>query len=1493
MSAGPELRSYGSNLTQTNNNVHELRGLIANIDDKIDKVEMAIDAIDAVQEKADEFSNTISKQKLVLKLMDKAGPLKVLAKVADKILDAVQNVSNKVRDKAKQLAKKIDDSKLEEKLDAAQEKLESFDIKLAGTEQVLLKNIVAVNQLITALDKADEFDPNGDPAAPAAAGADALVTPPNAVISAINDTFAEIKEKTQILDGAVPSATFLPVLSVRIAFDDISSSLGFLRGPLNAVSKVLKPIEGVLDAIGFVFKLTVEPVINYIMDTLGINRVINTVSDKISKLLPNPGIFDNILEDFDTAFLEIDPLGQFEDYLGISDWLDDLNQQVVNPVGNAQTGSIGIGTPLDDPLTGTGDHNLLYGGDGNDTLIGGNGIDILVGSAGNDFLDGGGDADIAIFRGSFLEYGYSQSADGESITFNHLYPSDKRVVDGVDETKDIDLFVFSDFSLTPSLLLNSVFRALVGQNVLDGTENRDFLFGGSTAITINAFGGNDMLSGSPAADFLNGGNGDDMLVFSGGEDIFSGGAGNDTWRFPINNESGNPTIDADMERGTIFAGGGNTTTLDSIENAVVEDDRQAFLFGDAADNRLVASADRDVLDGRSGNDLLDGGPSQDILIGGPGNDTLYGGEGNDTLVSGDQTIAGVSNFYDGGEGNFDALTYASDLFDVLQREYINDGIRSKARSQDASGPVRIFAETGQIERMSADGNTVIATDTAVNIERFVGSDFNDTLYGGPGTYIEIDGGAGNDTLYGQLAGRFVGGGSGDDIVYAGTGGANYDGGGGFDVLYLTETPDVRWLVRLDGSIGSTLRAFNALEGEELATPEGSLQNESGPSVIASGNVTDFDVYFAGDQDDHFELRDKGEITVYGAGGNDFIRGNNGGDNNPSFNLYGEQGDDTIIIKEEGLADGGEGDDRIEIDSGSSQFVQALGHQGNDFFVIRSGEVRIEGGEDRDTLSANQSSIFAGLDVDLLAGTIDTFDGSDWFSGTVTGIEELIGSNEHSDILLGGHIGERFIGGGGNDDIHGRDGQDALYGGPGNDNLFGDDGDDLLHGGSGNDVIDGGDGIDTATWAFAAPGANQGEVESTSFGHLEADLVSGNAFFRLFAGGQENSVLIGIENIIGGDGDDTIRGDDFDNMLSGGAGDDLLEGRGGNDVLVLDGNDSANGGDGDDQFVIGLGNMDIDGGDGIDTLDFGALGGIIRIDTVAGTYTAELEFDQPVWKDNSGSESRISGGIQLTPQDVLEADATFSNSTDDLALNSIFDNATTDLEIDFITETEFVSGTFTNVELFVAGAAHLIGSAADDHFNGDGGVNIFEGSQGDDTFDGDADTDTVIFAGPISNYSVIKTTNGFEVEDNISNDGFDTLINIERLQFSDIGIAYDLDTSAGEVAKLLGAVFGRAAVTNKKAVGIGLDFKNDGMSYEDLAELAIAARGANTPQEIVTLLWINVVGTSPTTQQAQKFIDILNNNEMTIGELSVFAAETGLNAANINLVGLSNTGIEFI
>ncbi|MDR4651390.1 MAG: hypothetical protein MRJ52_03195 [Nitrosomonas sp.] len=48
-------------------------------------------------------------------------------------------------------------------------KAAKFRYQACRTEVVLLKNITAVDQLINALNKIDEFDPSGDPAAPATA----------------------------------------------------------------------------------------------------------------------------------------------------------------------------------------------------------------------------------------------------------------------------------------------------------------------------------------------------------------------------------------------------------------------------------------------------------------------------------------------------------------------------------------------------------------------------------------------------------------------------------------------------------------------------------------------------------------------------------------------------------------------------------------------------------------------------------------------------------------------------------------------------------------------------------------------------------------------------------------------------------------------------------------------------------------------------------------------------------------------------------------------------------------------------------------------------------------------------------------------------------------------------------------------------------------------------------------------------------------------------
>ncbi len=82
------------------------------------------------------------------------------------------------------------------------------------------------------------------------------------------------------------------------------------------------------------------------------------------------------------------------------------------------------------------------------------------------------------------------------------------------------------------------------------------------------------------------------------------------------------------------------------------------------------------------------------------------------------------------------------------------------------------------------------------------------------------------------------------------------------------------------------------------------------------------------------------------------------------------------------------------------------------------------------------------------------------------------------------------------------------------------------------------------------------------------------------------------------------------------------------------------------------------------------------------------------------------------------------------------------------------------------------------------------------------------------------------------------------------------------------------------------------TYDNLAGLALSAAGASTPDQIVTLLWTNVIGSAPTESNKSTFIGMLQNGT-TPGALAHMAAETDFNTLNINLVGLMQTGIAYI
>ena len=183
-------------------------------------------------------------------------------------------------------------------------------------------------------------------------------------------------------------------------------------------------------------------------------------------------------------------------------------------------------------------------------------------------------------------------------------------------------------------------------------------------------------------------------------------------------------------------------------------------------------------------------------------------------------------------------------------------------------------------------------------------------------------------------------------------------------------------------------------------------------------------------------------------------------------------------------------------------------------------------------------------------------------GAVIGSATATGTIIDDDGPVGGSGNDHLTGTGGDDILPGNGGNDTLDGNAGNDRLDGGDGNDTLIGGAGADTLVGGAGTDTASYTPSTGGVNV---------NLATGL--GVAFEA------QGDTLTGIEILIGGSGNDWLRGDGNANTLTGNAGNDTLQGFGGLDTL--------NGGDGNDVLYGGAGKDTLTGGIGADKFVFSA------------------------------------------------------------------------------------------------------------------------------------------------------------------------------------------------------------------------------------------------------------------------------------------------------------------
>ena len=209
---------------------------------------------------------------------------------------------------------------------------------------------------------------------------------------------------------------------------------------------------------------------------------------------------------------------------------------------------------------------------------------------------------------------------------------------------------------------------------------------------------------------------------------------------------------------------------------------------------------------------------------------------------------------------------------------------------------------------------------------------------------------------------------------------------------------------------------------------------------------------------------------------------------------------------------------------------------------------------------------------------------------------------------------------------------------------------------------------------------------------------------------------------------------------------------------------------------------------------------------------------------------------------------------------------------------------------------LGGTSSNDIFFGFAGNDRMVGLVGNDMIDGGAGVDTSAYLGNQEGYLVARTQTGLLVTAKLGGEeGVDTIANVERLEFANGHVAYDLDGNAGNVARILGAVFGASFVENEGYVAIGLQYADSGMSFEALMQLALNVRlGSSVTNHtaVVNLLYTNVLHHAPSASDLNTYVGMLDSHQVSVVGLGVLAAQSSFNAGSISLPALTASGLDY-
>ena len=1120
----------------------DFHGNLSDVQDAIDDTEMCVEetrevvedvrelltVFKEVRQKAGSIESILNGLEDAANIAKKIGPISRPAAALEDVFGQLGNVMGAIKSNAQTVENAVEPVRtnlgtLKDRMIDAEELLNKASVEVGEFQSV-------VGEVDYAVDQMENF--TGSPSTTidddVNVGGDEMRDRLNNVASPTNDLLSEIYDKyilvhstidpvKDLLDN-IPSLNSINLVhDLNADLDKILDKIGILENPLNDLAAVLDEVEWALDAAQFVYDNVVAPVVDPIIEATGIQQLIDQVVDQLTALLPDGGILEDFLN-IDTE-IEVDipgittpNLSYNAAFSSLFDGLDDMfggfNLSGITTnfdqfaLGNLPVVAPSKGLPFDFAALGLSvpDITVQRGwnmqNDEDNTASISHQKSALVGMGGDDTL--------SVNLSNTTSEAVFGGAGNDLLNFGSSPPTSFGAYDVMVGGEGDDAIHAQSYVLVQynSFISDYVFTKNLDYGTqsaaVDGVNDYGILEIEHLNITDSLDEGRDLVVFNEDTLLAFDGYTIDALTFVNGLQNLPADA------LPLPSEADTlrgrtDTDDPGLVGHPTYTGPTGYVDNGTNPGASIED----FLFGAVGDidERFFGYGNDDLLVGRGGDDLLNGGAGDDYFDGGTGNDTIIGGLGFDVV-------------------DFRSEGQAIDIFlGVLDED-----------------------------------------DEARGIERVIGTDFADVIFGDRSGPNELWGGAGNDLLRssgGQS--NLLRGQEGKDVLVLDTGNDTAKGGGNNDVFFVSLDPtnnqgintiiggdnagdnvdvvsygrssvttqfsDVTFFsdTFLDPELFDTpalhgadldIVAHNALGYVEIrATPAtvGRLDS-SDDTLIGLDNLFGIERIVGSEQADIIKLQ--GDAYV------DIIHGNKGNDTFTSKQILRENTGQGIL------------DDRPELFGGS----------GGDLFELKD-IYKITGNGGTDTLDMSTSRglhwyIDARDDaVGMLAYTLDVpaldisgnVDNSiavlpetnnlgapSGAAASIGGVEEIIGGDLR-DIIVGDNSVELIEGRGGDDLLIVKNDTSkddtTVLGGEGDDTIVGGWRADLLKGEEGNDTIDLTFGTANSTTDVAEGGVGNDRFFVTD--------IHSNAFLTIYGGSNDGS---------GGLTDDTYDVFDENNVL---------------------------------------------------------------------------------------------------------------------------------------------------------------------------------------------------------------------------------------------------------------------------------------------------------------------------------------------------------------------------